>query len=250
MSDDRSGVFSTTKPFVTAQWRGLLNIAYRCPRRLLEPFVPTGTTLDLRDGEPLLSVTGYMVLGIRIKGIALPFHRDFESVDLRFYVQRRMTDGSIRSGVVLLSRLLPHRTIAAPARWLYSEPYRVARMDHSVVLLDDAGGSLEYSWTIGGARQLLSSHVLGPPRPVTPESLPAFLTERAWGYARRDGGSTLEYQIDHPTWSIWNAEDAALRGRTDTTFGADFAEVLRSPPHAAFVALGSVVGLSRGTPLF
>ena len=35
----------------------------------------------------LVSVVGFRFLHTRVRGIPVPFHRDFEAVNLRFYVQ-------------------------------------------------------------------------------------------------------------------------------------------------------------------
>ena len=41
-----------------------------------------------------MSVVGFMFADTRIRGIAIPFHRTFEEVNLRFYVKRSVDGGN------------------------------------------------------------------------------------------------------------------------------------------------------------
>ncbi len=77
------------KVFLTAEWRQLLMLNYAVGRELLAPLVPAGVELDEFDGICYVSVVGFFFLRTRIFGIAFPFHRDFEEVNLRFYVRQR-----------------------------------------------------------------------------------------------------------------------------------------------------------------
>ena len=54
-------------------------------------------------------------------GIPLPFHRNFEEVNLRFYVR-----SVEKRGVVFVQELVPKRAVAFLANALYNEHYRVA----------------------------------------------------------------------------------------------------------------------------
>ncbi len=53
-----------------------------------QPLVPRGTELDFSSGKCFVSVGGFQFLDTRVMGVAVPFHRDFEEVNLRFYVKR------------------------------------------------------------------------------------------------------------------------------------------------------------------
>lgn len=68
---------------------------------VLLPYVPSGTELDLWDGRHLISVVGFLFRKTCVLGIAIPWHRDFEEVNLRFYVKRKAEDGW-RRGVVFI----------------------------------------------------------------------------------------------------------------------------------------------------
>ena len=57
--------------------------------RLITPLVPAETEIDFENGETFLSVVGFLFLDTRLLGLPIPLHRDFEEVNLRFYVRRK-----------------------------------------------------------------------------------------------------------------------------------------------------------------
>ena len=113
--------------FLTAEWRDLLMINYEVDPSLFKDRVPLGTELDLEDGRCYVSLVGFMFLETRVLGFPIPFHRNFEEINLRFYVKRELPDET-RRGVVFIKELVPRRAIATVARVLYGEPYETAKM--------------------------------------------------------------------------------------------------------------------------
>ena len=111
-----------SRSFLTAEWRHLAMLNFAVDPKLLEPLIPPGTELDFHDGETFVSVVGFMFLRTRLVGLPIPFHRNFEEVNLRFYVRRRAPEGW-RRGVVFVRELVPRRAIAFVARVFYDEPY-------------------------------------------------------------------------------------------------------------------------------
>src|SRR5262244_1177259 len=75
--------------FLEAEWRHLVMLSYEIDRSILAGHVPAGCELDAWSGRTFVSMVGFRFLGTRVLGIAVPFHRDFEEVNLRFYVRRR-----------------------------------------------------------------------------------------------------------------------------------------------------------------
>lgn len=235
------------KPFLTARWENLLLLNYRCPSELLDPFVPRGTELDLWRGASLISLVGFSFLGTRIAGVPLPGHGSFEEVNLRLYVRRIRPEG-LRRGVVFVRELVPRRLVAAAARFFYNEPYVRVPMSRNGHLDETQGGSVTYSWVHDGARHSLSGRVAGPPSPPEQDSEAEFITEHYWGYNRQRDGSTLEYRVEHPTWSVWHCSEAHYAGSsTSSPYGDDLAAILEAEPVSAFVAKGSAVRIYRGS---
>ena len=108
----------TRRPFLTACWRHLVMLNFTADPALLEPYVPPGTQLDFHDGRTFLSIVGFRFLNTRILGIPIPFHTNFDEVNLRFYV-RRETPAGPRRGVVFIREIVPRailRPHAAAAR--------------------------------------------------------------------------------------------------------------------------------------
>lgn len=216
---------------------------YRVDPHLLTPLVPRGTSLDLWQNEALVSVIAFRFLNTRVLGVAVPWHRDFEEVNLRFYVRRETPDG-VRRGVVFVRELVPRRAIAWTARALYNEPYRAVPMRHTITTYDTSR-SLEYAWRLSRAWTRVTAHTDGAPAVLTPDSAEEFITEHYWGYTPQRDGSTMEYHVEHPSWRVWRARDTSLTGDIERTYGAEFAEALRGPPHTAFVAEGSPITVYR-----
>ena len=233
-------------PFLTARWESLVFLNYACPPRLLEPLVPAGTELDAWQGETLVSLVGFLFTDTRLKGIAIPWHRTFEEVNLRFYVRRTTPAGELRRAVVFIRELVPRAAIATVARWTYNEPYQTVPMSHDIALDATTGGAAAYGWTYAGADYRLGATVRGAAAPLAPGSEAAFITEHYWGYTRQRDGGTVEYRVEHPAWRVWDRAEGHFTGAAGDLYGADFAAVVAHPPRSAFVAVGSEVAVQAG----
>jgi uncharacterized protein YqjF (DUF2071 family) len=221
---------------------------YDVPATSLAPFVPRGTSLDLWQGRALVSVVGFRFLDTRVVGVPIPFHRDFDEVNLRFYVRREMSDGEVRRGVVFVRELVPRPLIAWVARALYNEPYRALPMRSEVPsVASDTPGLLRYAWRRRTANGLAWEHVAA--RVVGGAAVPddgteaQFITEHYWGYTPQRDGSTVEYEVRHPSWHVWAGEAPELRVDVATLYGAEFAEPLAGAPRSTFIADGSAVSV-------
>lgn len=234
------------RPFLTARWESLLFLNYPCPADALEPLVPAGTTLDLWQGEALCSLVGFMMQDTRLLGVPVPFHRDFEEVNLRFYVVRETPEGEVRRAVVFVRELVPRRAIATVARVVYNEPYHAVPMSHQIALDAVSGGDVAYRWQYEGEPYALRGIASGPARMADPDTEAAFITEHYWGYTPQRDGGTLEYQVEHPSWSLWTLDEALFEGSPAPLYGSAFADVLSEPPRSAFLAVGSEVAVHPG----
>lgn len=233
-----------TQPrFLDAEWRMLAMLNYETDAAVVSPLVPSGCELDTWNGRTFLSVVGFQFLKTRVRGVPVPFHRDFEEVNLRFYVRHRSGEGW-RRGVVFVKELVPRRAIAWVARVVYHENYVALPMRHAV-----AGSQLRYEWRPGREWEGLRVQIAGLPATPPEGAEESFITEHYWGYAAQPKGGTLEYQVEHPRWAVWRAESAALDCDVAALYGDAFAEPLSAPPVTAFVADGSPVVVRRGRRL-
>jgi uncharacterized protein YqjF (DUF2071 family) len=217
---------------------------YEVDPAVLAPLVPTGTVLDLWRGRALVSVVGFRFAGTRVLGVAVPWHRSFEEVNLRFYVRRPVAGGEARRGVVFVRELVPRAAIAVLARLAYNEPYRSVPMRSQAPSEPvEAPGRITYEWRTGSRWRSLAATAVGAPAAPPAGSEGTFITEHYWGYTRQRNGATVEYEVSHPTWRVWCATDPALSADVIDLYGRQFAAPLSRPPVSALIAEGSAVAV-------
>ncbi len=235
-----------TRTFLTAEWRYLAMLNYAVDPSVLKRFVPPRTELDSYRGDTFVSVVGFRFLSTRVFGWAFPFHRNFEEVNLRFYVRRNAAEGW-RRGVVFIRELVPRRAIAFVARACYGEPYTALpmrhRIDHTMQKI-----RLEYGWQRRGRWESLHAAAEGPSETIQNGSVGEFITEHYWGYTAR-GVECSEYQVEHPRWQIWRAAEATLNADVSSLYGDAFVESLSARSASAFIADGSPVVVRRASDL-
>lgn len=108
--------------FLTAEWQRLVMLNFPIEPQALQRYAPRGTEIDAWEGTSFISLVAFRFLNTRVRGLAIPFHRDFEEINLRFYVRSRGPEGW-RRGVVFIREVVPKQAIASIARWLYNENY-------------------------------------------------------------------------------------------------------------------------------
>jgi uncharacterized protein YqjF (DUF2071 family) len=219
----------------------LLN--YAVDASLLERFVPAGTELDLFEGRTYLSLVGFEFNHLRVFGLAVPFHRSFAEVNLRFYVKR-----SSRRGVVFIRELVPRYAVAAVARFAFNENYSRVPMSHGIQTRAEGDvAEAEYAWGSGRDRCSMRIETEGASFLPPDASVGQFITEHYWGYSAQADGGCLEYEVQHPRWCVLNAKRASFSGIADAFYGADLAQALRHEPDSAFLTRGSPVMVFKGT---
>src|SRR5579872_3314715 len=232
--------------FLKAEWRSLSMLNYEVEEDLLAAFVPAGTELDRWNGKLFVSLVGFHFLKTAVYGISFPFHRDFEEVNLRFYVRRKeMESGEVRRGVVFIREIVPRWAIAAVARRVYNEKYVALPMNHRIETGNESRLLVEYGWRSSAGWNRLSLSAEGEPALPQDGSEEQFITEHYWGYAMQPDGGTMEYRVDHPGWRIWRGQ-ATFQGDMKEFYGPELAAVLHGKPWSAFLAEGSEVTVSSG----
>src|SRR6266576_85169 len=154
----------SVKPFLTANWRYLAMLNYVVDHRLISPLVPIGTEIDYENGQTFLSIVGLLFLDTRLLGLPIPLHRNFEEVNLRFYVRKKSAD-TWRRGVVFVRELVPRRAIALVARAFYGERYVAVPMKHEIEHVD-LRVKVAYSWRRGRKWELLKMSGSGEPQTI------------------------------------------------------------------------------------
>jgi uncharacterized protein len=189
--------------FLSAEWRDLLMLNYEADPSLLRIYIPHGTKLDSFGGKTYVSLVGFRFLETKLFGfLPIPFHTNFDEVNLRFYVRR---------GVVFIREIVPRRAIASIARIVYGENYVALTMRHRVQRTPPSL-SAEYQFRIASAWCTLRAATSGDPVPPQRDSLEQFITEHYWGYSARHEKESLEYRVSHVPWRVWSCTSAAFEG--------------------------------------
>jgi uncharacterized protein YqjF (DUF2071 family) len=236
------------KIFLSADWRDLLMLNYEVDPAHLQEYVPAGTELDSFHGKTYVSLVGFRFCRTKLLGsIPIPFHTEFEEINLRFYV-RRSTGGETRRGVVFIVEIVPKRAIAFTARFFYGENYVRRPMAHRV-RAEESNLEVQYSWRSRDQWCKLQARAAGVPSLPAEASLEQFITEHYWGYSRQPNGGTVEYHVSHVPWKIWSASHAEFSGDTHDLYGDELSQLLKKNPASAFIADGSPVKVFKGSKL-
>jgi uncharacterized protein YqjF (DUF2071 family) len=238
----------TGRLFLTAEWRDLLILNYQVDPAQLRAYVPPGTELDSFAGRTYLSLVGFRFCKTKYRSFfSIPFHSEFEEVNLRIYV-RRSVSGEIRRGVAFIAEIVPSFVVAKAARWFYGENYMRRPITHRVEC-QATPKSVAYRWQEAAGWCELSALFRGQPAHPQEGSLEQFISEHYWGYSGQKDGTSLEYRVDHVPWKIWTAWHAGFCGDASNLYGKELSAVLRNPPASAFVAEGSLVTVYDGGKL-
>lgn len=236
---------------MTGEWRYLAMLNYVVDPALLLPYVPQGTQLDTWHGSHYVSVVGFLFRDTKLLGLPIPLHRQFEEVNLRFYV-RRVDHGVVKRGVTFVKEIVPRRAIAFVARLAYNEPYVALPMRH---VIGSASGEhatpdkIEYSWRHRTGWSRISVEPTGMAREIDAGSEEEFITEHFWGYTRQRDGGTVEYEVAHPRWLVWQVASASLSGNLAELYGPELGAAVSAAPRSAFLAEGSGIVVRAPTRL-
>jgi uncharacterized protein YqjF (DUF2071 family) len=223
--------------FLTARWSNLCLLTYAVPPALLEPRLPRGLSLDLRDGQAFVSLVAFDFLDTRVLGVPWPGYRDFPEINLRFYVRH----GDER-GVVFIREFVPRRMVAYLARTVYGEPYQAAPMS-SRITQDDDRIVVEHLLTFGGRVNLVK--VLGRKPGAIPDSgsTEHFFKEHQWGFGSGRGGACIRYEVAHPHWACYPVESYELDWDWRAVYGDEFAFLGEAEPCSVVLAAGSRISV-------
>lgn len=228
-------------PFLTAEWKMLAMANYAVDPDLLKPYVPAFTELELWQGRCYVSLVGFLFVDTRLRGLRIPFHTDFEEVNLRFYVRRKI-GGEWRRGVVFISEIVPKPALALVANRVYKEHYRCMPMKHAWHTTPEAM-TIQYEWRNNGDWNSICVVTDTTSTPIPPDSEEAFITEHYFGYSRIDDGRTTEYQVDHPSWNMFAVQGYEIRADFGRLYGPAFAFLEDRVPESVLLAEGSRVSV-------
>ena len=229
--------------FLTAEWRKLVLANYTVDPDILKPFIPAKTELDLWNGSCYVSLVGFMFLNTKLLGIPIPFHRNFEEVNLRFYVKYN-DNGEWKRGVVFIKEIVPKPALTFVARSVYNEPYETMPMRHSWKNTEDAL-QVEYAWK---RKKWHRMKVEANPAVmnISEGSEAEFISEHYWGYTKVDENKTSEYEVLHPKWHIYEVKNHSIEVDFGIIYGDSFDFLNSQSPKSVFLAEGSAISVEKG----
>ena len=232
------------RKFLAARWEDLILVNYEVEPSLLADRVPNGTSLDLAERRCFVSLVAFMFRDTRVLGVSIPFHVNFEEVNLRFYVKRD-TPGEVRRGVVFIKEIVPRSAIATVARLLYGEPYEAWGMSHDI-----SAERVSYEWRKRSSRKNRLEVERGESIGVPGEaSHGEFIIEHYWGYTKRGDVRTDEYKVEHPKWELFAADSPEIDVDFAQTYGPEFDFLARQKPYSVLLAKGSEISVYKGAKL-
>lgn len=225
--------------FLTADWRNLIMANYIVDPACLKSYLPDKTELDFYQGNVYVSLVGFLFSNTRLLGFKIPFHINFEEVNLRFYV-RYNDNGEWKRGTVFIKEIVPKPAISFIANTVYHEKYVTQKMTHRWLAFENEY-SFRYQWkhkkhwnTIEATTEILAF-------PMVPGSEEEFIAEHYWGYSKYNADTTYEYHVQHPPWKIFPVKKYLVDCDFGALYGDQFASLEHTKPSSVFVAEGSAV---------
>ena len=245
--------------FLSAEWRNLIMANFQVEPSVLGKYLPANTEIDFWDGRCYISLVGFMFLRTKVLGIPIPFHQDFEEVNLRFYV-RHKENSEWRRGVVFIKEIVPKAVITFAANALYGEQYMTLPMRHSWNENKDGNRVVKYFWKAdetrsnwrgnlfrAGTKPAIWNHISvkaqGCLQSLVADSEEQFIMEHYWGYTKMTGNRTSEYQVAHPPWQFYPVSEFEIRCSGRQLYGEPFGEILNRKPDSVFLAEGSEISV-------
>ena len=229
------------KTFLTAEWKNLLFANYEVEPSILLPYLPPGTELDAWNNTCYVSLVGFMFTGTKIRGLVIPFYRDFEEFNLRSYV-RFKDNGEWKRGVVFIKEIVPKKMICAVAGLLYGEHYYYHRMKNTLKETKDTL-EIKYEWLVNKDWNFFTAVVQKEAAFAKENSEEEFITEHYWGYTKMAENKTSEYNVIHPKWNIHKVLSSVVKCDVEGLYGKVFLPYLEHTPKSVFMAEGSFVSI-------
>jgi len=233
--------------FLSAEWNNLIMANYACPKEILLPFLPHKTELDFYKNETYVSLVGFMFLNTNIKGFSIPYHINFEEVNLRFYVKYN-DNGNWKRGTVFIKEIVPKPAISFIANSLYKEKYSTMKMKHFHIEKNDVIETC-YEWKYNDKWNKLTAECHKKSLPMRINSEEEFIAEHYWGYTKYNDTRTYQYEVEHPRWEVFQVSNYIIDCDFKGIYGDEFSFLANTKPSSVFMAKGSEVRIHNKTVL-
>lgn len=209
----------------------------------LKNYLPNKTELDEYNGNVYISLVGFMFENTRVLGVKIPFHVNFQEVNLRFYV-RYKDNGQWKRGVVFIKEIVPKAAISIIANTLYHEKYSSMPMKHFANKGENEI-NLGYHWKHKNKWNKIEAITAVEAMPVQAGSEEEFIAEHYWGYSKYNTTTTFEYNVQHPAWQVHKVKDYLIDCDFTALYGNEFLFLHTIQPNSVFVAGGSAIAVLK-----
>ncbi|MBC5835950.1 DUF2071 domain-containing protein [Flavobacterium sp. F372] len=229
--------------FLTAKWTNLALINYKIDAKILEKYVPNGTELDFWDNKCYISLVGFMFEDVKLLGLKIPLHTNFEEVNLRFYV-KRFEEGKWKRGVVFIKEIVPKLALKIVANTVFKENYETLPMKHKMIENENTF-NFTYEWKKEQKWHSIALETEKKLIKIEENSEAQFITEHYFGYTKVNHTKTFEYEVKHPIWKQYNVLNSKIDVDFKATYGDEFAFMKDLIPTSIILAKGSKVSVEN-----
>ncbi|MBC7867034.1 MAG: DUF2071 domain-containing protein, partial [Gloeobacteraceae cyanobacterium ES-bin-316] len=156
---------------------------------LLQPYLPYKTQLENFHGKIYLSLVGLQFFNTKVLGRSIPWHQNFEEVNLRFYVQPA-TGNLEETGVVFIKEIVRKPAITFIANKLYREKYSTMPMAHELKTVDEI--ALNYTWKFKNKWNKMQVTAQTETEAMQPGSEEDFIANHYYGYSKYNEHTTFQ----------------------------------------------------------
>ena len=188
-----------------------------------------------------------MFVDTRLLGMRIPFHTNFEEVNLRFYV-KRFENSIWKRGVVFIKEIVPKPALTFVANSIYKEHYETLPMCHKWEE-NSSNRLVEYQWKKNMVWQSFKIVAALEASEIIENSETEFITEHYWGYAKVNNSLTNEYEVMHPKWKHYKVESSEIKVDFGIVYGEDFAFLNILKADSVMLAEGSEISVESKTTL-
>lgn len=235
------------KVFLSAKWLRLASANYIINPAILDKYLPKGTVLESYEGKHYVSLVAFKYCKTRLFNIHVPFHSNFEEINLRFYVKREITPGKWRSEAAFTKLFFPKTALTFVAKYIYKENYETRNMRHKWSENDEhlltSYGLKKKRWHDFELQTEKTSEI------VQADSSESFFSKQYWGTSQIDQKSCTIYEIEHPEWKTYQVKNWKINFDFQQVFGDDFKHLSDCIPESVHLFDGSEVTVYKKTIL-
>ena len=234
--------------FLRGKWNHLLFANYEVDPTVLQDHTPRGTILDSWNEKIFLSLVAFRFSETSVLGIPALGWRNFDEVNLRFYVKCKI-DQETKNGVVFIKEIVPSWLVSKTANLLYGENYQNKEMHSSIEFISSSIKNVSYEIKDSNSTNKFSAFVEDTGEILPQDSLGSYITEHYWGYAKRSADITVEYQVEHPQWKVTKVDDYVIKFDFEQVYGNPYSFLSSLKPQSVFYCEGSGISVRMGRKL-